>query len=154
STRIAAADILWRIEKHTDALSVLTEALKSEFDANRLSAAKTLGSLGPDARPAVLALAELLKDKPYNVPATAAGALGAIGPEAKDAVPALIQALKVDYFYTRQASAEALGRIGTLAKTAVPVLITVALEDADGRVRKAAVEALQRIDPKAATEAG
>src|SRR5262245_41372105 len=54
----------------------------------------TLGEMGVDAKVAVPALIEALKDKELRY--SAAIALGDIGPDAKAAVPALMEALRVE----------------------------------------------------------
>ena len=60
----------------------------------RFDAAWALWKLGPKAKSAVPAIAELLKDKDEQVRQAAVGALGSIGPEAKAAVPALTELLR------------------------------------------------------------
>ena len=53
-----------------------------------------VGNIGREAKPAVPALHDLLKDKIVAVRLDAAEALGKIGPEAKTAIPALTELLK------------------------------------------------------------
>jgi hypothetical protein len=70
-----------------------TEQLTSDDAADRRQAAVALASLGPDAGPAVPALAAALADQDATVRQAAADALRQIGPSAGAAVPALTQAL-------------------------------------------------------------
>lgn len=70
-----------------------------------------LGQLGPDARAAVPALTDLLKDKDPNVVRLAVLALGTLGPEAKGAVPTLKELLESKSTDVRLGAALALVRI-------------------------------------------
>ena len=130
-----------RIQRHINQLSV-PEA------EDRQQAAQTLSKIGPDAKAAVPALTEVLKDKDKDVRDAAAEALGKIGPEAKAAVPALIEALKDQYEHVRELAAQALAQIGPEAKEAVSALIE-ALKDQDKSVRINAAQALAQIGPEA-----
>ncbi len=69
----------------------LMTQLKDKDAQNRRAAAKGLAEAGPDAKPAVPALIDALKDK--DVRTDAAVALGDIGPAAKDAVEPLRDAV-------------------------------------------------------------
>ncbi len=92
------------------AVSALTDALKNKEGTKkpkkgdkkapkatdrtaflRAKAAQALGTIGPDAKAAVPALIEALKDT--SIRNDAVVALGNIGPDAKDAVPALREAI-------------------------------------------------------------
>jgi HEAT repeat protein len=98
--------------------------------------------MGPEAKTAVPALTELLKDDDEWVRRAAAWALGKIGPEAKTATPALTELLRDKW--VRQTAASTLGNIGPEAKTAIPAL-TELLQDTDKDLGKTAAEALQKI---------
>lgn len=67
--------------------------LQARTPSERRQAADALVVLGADARPAVPALIEALKDEDEGVRLRAARALGVIGPEARAALPALNEAL-------------------------------------------------------------
>ena len=124
------------------------EALKDKDQEVRYSAARALGKIGPKAEKAVPALVRALKDKNEYVRQWAASALGKIGPKAEKAVPALTEALKDRWPGIRaQDAAVALGKIGPAAEKAVPAL-TEALKDEKVYVRKAAKEALAKIQQK------
>jgi HEAT repeat protein len=101
------------------AIQVLVRKLGSRDRKDRYEAVRELVSFDAEAKAAVPALAEALKDPSVQKEATEA--LGAIGPEAKEAVPALIEALKD--LSVRKEAAEALGAIGPEAREAVPALI-------------------------------
>jgi HEAT repeat protein len=118
----------------------------------RRSAAKDLGALGKDARPAIKALiARLARDKDLYVRRYSAEALGAIGPDAREAVPALRKALNDEKKQVAEAAVVALGKMGP---GGVPALL-VALKSADLEpgVRKKAADALGDMGPAAAKSA-
>jgi len=98
--------------------------------------------------PAVTALVRALKDKDENLRQQAATVLGKIGAEAKAAVPALVEVLKDKDKNVRQQAAIALGKIGLGAKAAVPALVE-ALKDKDKNLRQQAAVALVQIGPPA-----
>ena len=112
----------------------------------RMSAAVTLGRIGPDANIAIPALITLLKDKEDYVRCEAAGALGKMGPDARIATAALTESLADQFMWVRSRSARALGNIGPEAKTAIPTLVGL-LKDKMINVRMSAIEALGRIGP-------
>jgi HEAT repeat protein len=93
-------------------ISGLMQDLKTGDDATRAAAALALGEKGAEARDAVPALTEALRDEYELVRERAAEALGQIGPPAKAAVPALSMALKDAVADVREAAADALQRIG------------------------------------------
>lgn len=123
---------------------------------------------------AVPVLVALLADGRASVRADAAQALGRIGPPASEAVPALAEVLRNDAPFCRWHAAWALGQIGEAARPAVPPLKAMATrcKDAEATADRrdllsyltpqhaadlaavAAAEAIRKIDPKAAREAG
>jgi HEAT repeat protein len=113
-------------------------------------AVSALGGIGPDAKAAVPALTELLKDSDYNETTDLLFALGCIGPEAKTAVPKII-ALLDDHGDVRFAALSALGGIGPNAKLAIPAL-TRLLEDKDASVRMTASDTLEKIRKEITTK--
>ena len=74
-------------------LSAWVADLKGAAPYTRNKAAYAIGGMGSDARPAVPALIEALKDPEAAVRFPVCVALREIGPAAKDAVPALTQTL-------------------------------------------------------------
>jgi HEAT repeat protein len=128
----------------------LIEALKDEDF--RKTAAKDIRKIGPEAKAAVPALSEVLKDKNILVRTEAARALGQIGSEAKAAVPALVEALKDEYAIIRLLAADALGKIGPEAKAAVSALVET-LKDEKEDVRWYSAKALKKINTPEALKA-
>ena len=132
------------------AVEGLIEELKVDVSAEvRQTAAVALGRLGVDARTAVEALTNALKDKSDSVRAASAEALGRIGPEAKSAATPLMEALrdkKADRFL-RVYAAFALGRIKPDTPDAAAEALAEALGDAEApaEVRKACADALGQL---------
>ena len=78
--------------------------------ALRRAAARALGRIGPKAKPAVPALAKLLKDGDVLLRWSTAKALGEIDPAAPTAAAVLAEALKDKNREVREAAASALGK--------------------------------------------
>jgi HEAT repeat protein len=106
---------------------------------DRRYAAQALREIGPEAKAAVPALIETLKDKNEEVPKVAGWALVEMG---QAAVPGLIDALKDDDRKVHLGAAWALGYIGTAAVHA----LTEALSNEDICVRGRAALVLVKID--------
>ncbi|HKI18141.1 MAG TPA: HEAT repeat domain-containing protein, partial [Isosphaeraceae bacterium] len=120
------------------------DALRGSDPPSRQAAARALGILGPDAKPAVPALARAASDADSSVRSSAIRALGAIGPEAKEAVPALVRAASDADKSVRLSAIRALGAIGPGAREAIPVLVRAA-SDADTSVCYYGIAALAGI---------
>jgi len=147
--RVQAARALGKIgPAGKGAVPALGRALGDTRWEVRQTAAFALGVIGPAAKRTVPAIARLLTDEEENVRRTAALALGLIGPPAKDAVPALRKALGDGNDGVRCYAAAALGCIGAAANDAAPALKKLAQNDEDEDVRKAAAEALKKIQPE------
>jgi HEAT repeat protein len=146
--RFNARRALVRIRKNVAHLNLLADLLKEDPAELRGSAADLLGQFGPDAKAAVPALRELLKDADAHVRSTAAMALWKINRD--DAVlPALMALLQDRGFEARTAAVYSLGvDLQAAAQPAIPLLVK-ALWDAAPEVRVAAPEALGRIGPAA-----
>ena len=90
----------------------LIQTLKDSDPDMRYWAARELGKTsGPDAKAAVEALAEALRDPDETVRMGAAYGLADLGPEAKSAVPALKQASKDTSKQVRDAAAHAMKKV-------------------------------------------
>ncbi len=127
------------------AVPALLESLKSSQASIRRNAAFALGELGPDAAPAVDALAHALRnDTDIEVRRNAAFALGEIGTAA---LPVLLKSLNDKNSRVRRNVASALVRIGP---PAIPALIPM-LDAPNPIIRKNAAGILGRIGPKAKT---
>jgi HEAT repeat protein len=109
----------------------------------RAAAARSLGAIGPDAKPALPVLTHALRDKEAQVSLDAATALAHLGPAS---VPELINALndKGAPPSVRHMAAYALGEIGPGSEPAIPAL-TQSLSDDNEYVRSSATYALRKI---------
>ena len=143
------------------ALPLLTEAISdrdtsTEAQRRRDGLARVIGEFGPEAAPAVPALARLLHEPAtrYEIHSVLM-AMAHIGPAAKEAVPDLINIISRtrDSFgadvHERIAAIRAAGAIGPDAKDAVPSLIE-AMTDKNEMVRLATVVSLGQVGPAAA----
>lgn len=143
--RIKAINALSTIEPGADAeaaVPFLIEQLNNKDTQLRYILAKTLGSIGPTAIPA---LTDALKSSNVLTRRGAAESLMRMGPEAVRATSELSLSLKDQDSEVRTLAAAALGQIGEGgAKAAVPVLIQ-SLKDGDNIVRYTAAEALGRM---------
>jgi HEAT repeat protein len=93
-------------------IAELTQGLKSQDEAQRISAARALGKVGAaDPEASVAALSGALNDESAYVRQTATKSLGVIGPNAQSAVPSLQKALKDPDEGVRLNAAEALTKI-------------------------------------------
>jgi HEAT repeat protein len=90
----------------------LVKKLKSKDNEVRREAAKDLGELGKEAKPAVGALTKALKDEDRFVRRWSAEALGKIGPDAKESIPALEKLLDDGNQPVRDAAIKAIAKMG------------------------------------------
>jgi HEAT repeat protein len=120
---------------------VLVSALKARDRNVRLHAVAALGEMGPQAREAVPALVEALRD--VRIRDEVLKALGNIGSETPEAAPAYLESLRIEGL--RMLAAEKLERIG---RPAVPTLID-ALKDEDPDIRETAARILGNLGPQA-----
>ena len=107
-----------------------------------------LGSIGPDAKPAVHELLKLLDHEDRIVRVTAAYALWNIDGQFDVALPVFLEALRSGDPYP---AVTFLGEIGPAAKAAAPELAKL-LDDNDAGVRTATAKALKKIDPEEAAK--
>lgn len=122
---------------------VLIGALDSE---HAILAARALSVYRGDARPALTALVNILKDpaRDAEVRWNAVRTLGKMGPDGLEALPVLIEYTKDPDDLVREHSAEAMGDIGPAAAEGIPALIEC-LDDPIVRVRRDAVRSLGQI---------
>ncbi len=171
TVRVAAAEALWRIERHPQALASLEAMLRNAKGAVAFEAATTLGELAAVGAPVASALTTALGHADGDVRRAAAQALGRLGPNATAllrealakadeptqlqavealswvgpaAVPALTDALSNSRPAVRRYAARALGRFGLAARAAERDLLK-AVSDPDIQVREAAAGALRRV---------
>src|SRR5258708_13551685 len=121
-------------------VDALIKQLKDSSSDVRRSAAKSLGELGAEAKPAIPALIKALKDQDLFVRRFAAQSLGALGPDAKAAVKDLAVALKDPKKEVAEAAAQALGKMGTDGVAPLADLLKDYKKEAPAR--KAAADAL------------
>lgn len=123
----------------------LLKRLEDEDKSVRVDAADALAKIGQGVTEALPVIYKALWSGDELERRTALYAVGRIGPEAKEAVPVLERILSAwvhSNEYHRYLAARALGSIGD--EHAVPTLKSV-LTDRDANVRKAAKEALDKI---------
>ncbi len=126
-------------------LSDWVKLLEASDDGLRLGAARSLGDLGPRARPAVPWLIKALDDPDGSIRFAAAHSLGQIGADPAEVVPALARSLRKADGFTKGIIGLALARFGAAA---IPTLLD-ATRDGDYRVRYEGVRALRLIGPAA-----
>jgi HEAT repeat protein len=111
----------------------------------RATAARTLGTMGADARPAVPALLAALPGAPAPVRQAVAGALDQIGPPDAGDAPTLVDALR-GTDRTARAYAARVWSTQAAPHEALP-LLAAALADRDAGLRQAAAVALGKFGP-------
>jgi HEAT repeat protein len=112
----------------------------------RAMAAHVLGSIGPDAAPALPVLIQIAQRTNDDVRGNAITAIGEIRSQPDTVIPLLISFL--DDEDLSDEAAEALGHFGPKAKMAVPKILPL-LKARDKDTVEAAVDALKQIDPEA-----
>ena len=175
SARSRAADELGMSgESAAEAVPLLIQALRDDYEPVRLNAAYAMGAIGAPAvpqlietlgvenaptrrmaayalaavgAPAVPALSEALQHTEHAVRVEATYALAQIGAAAAPAIPALMERTKDDCVEVRRYLAEAFGGISTAAAPAVPVLIDMLAYDEDAQTRFESALALAQIGP-------
>jgi hypothetical protein len=124
--------------------------------SSRFYVSRALMVIGPDAtRKAIPSFVSGTASPNARVRESAVMALAQVHDEPSMVVPALVKALSDTNAHVRSVAAlglEGIGRSGG-ARQAVRAL-ELLLDDPDGQVRHAAVEALKQIDPEAAAKAG
>jgi HEAT repeat protein len=107
------------------------DELKTGDAARREEAAATLGSMVTQAKVAVPALVQVIRDDDPKVRRAAIAALGRLGPDAQESVPALLQVYedRNEEREIRWAVLAAFGQMGTGAEDAVPVMIKMMAKD-------------------------
>jgi HEAT repeat protein len=147
--RIAAAEALWRINKHPAAVPALAEDLtyRTAPEGGYAAAVYVLGRIGAEAKAAVPALAEALKDKNVDRRVEVAVTLWKINKDPA-VMPVLVDALKdvTANGHTRVSAAKALWQINK-HPGAVPALVEVVKDvKVAAHMRISAAEALWQIN--------
>jgi HEAT repeat protein len=151
---LSAALVLARIggEQAAAALRVLRAALKSTDDHTKELVTAALVNLGPNAKPAMHDLADLLTNEKNSllVRRNAALAIAHIGAEAKPVVPSLVKALQRQQpLQVRQFAAEALAQMKYPANDgAIPAILDAIRNDPDALVRQKCVWSLFAVNSR------
>jgi HEAT repeat protein len=143
SIRRKVAQVLERLGP--GAVETLRKGLGHANKYVRREAAGALGRLAREARAAVPALAQALKDPDPKVRLAAALALQSIGPEARSAIPELMEALMATNLLFCRLVAKTLVQIGPAA---VPDLVA-ALSHRDRYIRREVAWAIGQLGPVA-----
>jgi HEAT repeat protein len=141
--------LIWGLALWADGAEVreLIAKLKDKDSDVRRTAAKELGELREDAKPAVPELTRALRDKDLFVRRFAAEALGNIGPDAKSAVTPLALLMNDERKEVQLAAVDALAKIGPDSINA----LIAALRDTskDPAIRKRAAQGLGKMGLRA-----
>jgi HEAT repeat protein len=146
--RLRVAELLASLGgfRATAAVDTLIEAFREKDEKIRQRAVVALRKFGPEASAAIPPLMQALKDADGDVRQSASEALANIG---KPAIPSLLQTLNNEISSSvRIRACWALGEMGAEAKEAVSALRAASSEDRNFDVRKAAKEALRKIQRK------
>ena len=122
----------------------MIDVLRDEDPKVGAASATALGAIGPAAKTAVPALADVVTDPKSTIRVAAIYALGMIRLEPDICVPTLIGALAVEE--TRKSAYHTLAGFASQAKAAVPALLAFSRE-AKGSVRVEALHALSQVEP-------
>lgn len=157
--RLMASWALQSIGKAT--LVHLRKSLQSEHHFTKMSAAETVGLLGPEAASAAPDLVDAMMDKEWKIRREATWALYRLGPKGASTIPMsmipiLINAVQDKQWSVRFVVSHVLGWMGPRGRmiigwfgsrsvSTVGVLKQLSKSDKDDRVRKAAKQALQRV---------
>lgn len=113
-------------------VSALIRAMQTGDDFSRAWAPYYAGDFGNDAKPAVPAMLEVMKDSNEHIRRQTIQGLGKMGPAARDAVPHITLALNDPDRTVLNAAMVALGEIGPAAAEAVPRLWELTRSDSPG----------------------
>jgi HEAT repeat protein len=132
--------------------ALLADALRADDVRDRIAAAEELAHLGSEATSALPALRRALDDANPAVVLAAARALVLVDPEDGRGIKALVARLTNGNAAVRAEAATTLARTGRRAREALPALLR-AVDDRDGQVRRAAIEAVGQLAPCTDSEA-
>jgi HEAT repeat protein len=166
TVRVYVANALWKIEHDAKlVLPVLEQGIQEDAAPFRWAAAAFIGELGSEAERAAPSVEKATHASDKETASLAVQSLAQIRPKA---VPIIIEILKKDPDPgMRISAAYALGRLGPAAVESVPTLIK-SLDDQERglpvifganltapiTVHQAAADALKKIDPMSAAQAG
>ena len=136
-----------------DAIGPLTSLFTNQNKWTKIRAVSAFREVPYNAEAAIPALLNALSDPENYVRTEAAPALTHLHRQLDAVIPALVKNLKDSDATVRRMTAFAIGELGMDGKPAVPALISL-LKDDDVSVRSWSGDALKKIDPFAATQAG
>lgn len=153
TTRDVGAEALSAFGK--PAVSQLLSQLGHKDPAVAVAAAAALGQIGADAKSASAALLEALEHTEPSVRAAAAEALGKIGSVEGQVLESLEQRILAnDSEKVRSDAVQAVAALAKSDKESAVVILLKAAKIQNFGVRRLAEDALKKIDPEAAKEAG
>ena len=143
----------WRLPKDSEAIPVLIETLQDRTElGTEITFADVvlmlLASFGPEARPAVSTVKQMLADHHATTRRIAVKPLAEIGPAAKETIPSIRAALNDTNADVRAAAAKSLGKFAD--RDSLPALKTL-MKDKDPEVRQSVVEAFSHLKEDAKT---
>ncbi|TNE52055.1 MAG: HEAT repeat domain-containing protein [Deltaproteobacteria bacterium] len=157
--RLMASWALQSIGKAT--LVYLRKSLQSEHHFTKMSAAETVGLLGPAAASAAPDLVDAMMDKEWKIRREATWALYRLGPKGASTIPMSMIPILINSVQDKQWSVRfvvshvlgwmgprgrmIIGWFGSRSVSTVGVLKQLSQSDKDDRVRQAAKQALQRV---------
>jgi HEAT repeat protein len=128
------------------ALPALINAVHDPSKMVRKRVVWALVCIDPKGQEVLVYLYQATKDESADVRTTTVEMIGKLGRNAEPAVPELERLLKDEAAEVRRTAAWALGEIGPGALGSRAFLIDVSLNDRDPDVRRAAAEALDRLE--------
>src|SRR5262249_29882143 len=120
--RVGAAEVLWQVARHPDALPALISLLANEDRDTRRWAACALHRIGPPARVAAPALRTALHDAQEDLRDAAIEALRKLDAELPEVVCSLVMALQHG---GPAARLHAIGRLGEMGPRAEPAVLAL-----------------------------
>ncbi len=142
--RIAAVEAISKLHSFKLVIIPLKLLLKDRDSRVRQDAAKTLGTIGIEAREAVPALIESLRDSDENVKLNAIEALPKIDLSNEESIKSITAIISDDSFWYKEAAIRAIGKFGKNAEAAIPVIIN-SLHEGDSGILSSAAVALPSI---------
>jgi len=142
----AAADEIQPLYKGKPLSYWLDRVQKAESDTEQTLAADAVKAFGPDAKPAIPKLVEMLDDRSVHFRNMICEVLRELGPHAKSGVPQLVKLLREKKARDPEDVMLVLQAIGPDAKEAIPVLMD---NLHDEKLLKYAVQTLCSIGPEA-----
>lgn len=153
-SRLDAFQLLGYIHSRPElAVPALIQFLESSDRMTKLAAISALGTYGENAATTAPKLRDFLASDDKDIRMCASVALVGIGGSIDLALPVISKILADPAAVNKSGLLYSLGQLGEKAKPTIPLLIDAA-KDQKSPIRPQIVQALLRIDPKAAAQAG